>query len=122
MEFSWSVFFPIRTEYGEIVRNLVTRFIFPRKSLIVGSFIEVFELFNEGKKDNSIHLTAKNTQISPKFLAWKFCGKTQFPQSFGRFTNCAFPQNFNTMKLGIVRSKTVAFKLHILRIDRSQNE
>ena len=30
--------------------------------------------------------TAENTVISPNFLVWKFCGKTQFPHSFGRFT------------------------------------
>ena len=29
--------------------------------------------------------TAKNTVISPNFLVWKFCGKTQFLHSFGRF-------------------------------------
>ena len=28
--------------------------------------------------------TAKNTVISPNFLVWKFCGKAQFPNSFGR--------------------------------------
>ena len=28
--------------------------------------------------------TAENTAISPNFLVWKFCGKAQFPQSFGR--------------------------------------
>ena len=28
--------------------------------------------------------TAKNTVISPTFLVWKFCGKAQFPHSFGR--------------------------------------
>ena len=27
----------------------------------------------------------KNTAISPDFLVWKFCGKAQFPHSFGRF-------------------------------------
>ena len=27
---------------------------------------------------------AKNTVISPDFLVWKFCGKAQFPHSFGR--------------------------------------
>ena len=26
----------------------------------------------------------KNTVISPEFLVWKFCGKVQFPHSFGR--------------------------------------
>ena len=29
--------------------------------------------------------TAKNTVISPNFLVWKFCGKEQFPHSFGQF-------------------------------------
>ena len=28
---------------------------------------------------------AKNIVISPNFLVWKFCGKEQFPHSFGRF-------------------------------------
>ena len=31
-------------------------------------------------------LTAKNPVISPSFLVWKFCGKAQFPNSFGRFS------------------------------------
>ena len=26
----------------------------------------------------------KNTVISPNILMWKFCGKAQFPHSFGR--------------------------------------
>ena len=26
-----------------------------------------------------------NTVISPNFMVWKFCGKVQFPHSFGRF-------------------------------------
>ena len=37
-------------------------------------------------------------------MVWKFCGKAQFPHSFGQFTRnyaeTAFPQNFHTMKLG----------------------
>ena len=32
-------------------------------------------------------LTTKNTVISPTFLVWKFCGKAEFPHSFGRITN-----------------------------------
>ena len=28
--------------------------------------------------------TAKNTVISSDFLVWKFCGKAQFPHSFGQ--------------------------------------
>ena len=28
--------------------------------------------------------TAKNTVIPPNFLVWKFCGKAQFPHSFGQ--------------------------------------
>ena len=43
--------------------------------------------------------TAKNTAISPNFLVWKFCGKSQFPQ-FSLRGNCAFPENFRTRKLG----------------------
>ena len=31
----------------------------------------------------SVH--CKNTVISPDFLVWKFCGKAQFPYSFGQF-------------------------------------
>ena len=33
--------------------------------------------------------TMKNTVISPNFLVWEFCGKAQFPHSFGRI-----PQNY----------------------------
>ena len=34
--------------------------------------------------------TSKNTVISPNFLVWKFCGKAQFPHSFGQIAqNCA---------------------------------
>ena len=44
--------------------------------------------------------TVKNTVISPNFLVWKFCGKAQFPHSFGRFAYWTFPQNFHTRKLG----------------------
>ena len=40
--------------------------------------------------------TAQNTAVSPNFMVWKFCGKVQFPHT----RNCAFPQNFHTMKLG----------------------
>ena len=50
--------------------------------------------------------TAKNTVISPNFLVWKFCGKAQFPHSYGRpklCRNCAFPQNFHTRKLSEIR-------------------
>ena len=40
-------------------------------------------LHNEGtsKKNN----TAKMPLTSPDCLVWKFCGKIQFPHSFGRF-------------------------------------
>ena len=30
-------------------------------------------------------ITTKNTEISPNFLLWKFCGKAHFPYSFRRF-------------------------------------
>ena len=32
-------------------------------------------------------VTAKNTVISLNFLVWKFCGKEQFPHSFGADQN-----------------------------------
>ena len=61
-------------------------------SIIIESYI--------GSQMNLI-FTAKNTVISPNFLVWKFCGKAQFPNSFGKLCrNCAFPQNFHTRKLG----------------------
>ena len=34
--------------------------------------------------------SAKNTVISPKSLLWKFCGKAQFKQSFGRIGEYGF--------------------------------
>ena len=43
----------------------------------------------------------KNTEISPSFLVWKFCGNAQRLHRFGRFAkNCAFLQNFYIRKLG----------------------
>ena len=33
----------------------------------------------------NIIITTKNTVITPNFIVWKFCGKAQFPHSFGRF-------------------------------------
>ena len=43
----------------------------------------------------------KNTEISPSFLVWKFCGNAQHLHRFGRFAkNCAFLQNFCIRKLG----------------------
>ena len=35
---------------------------------------------------HSSQFTTYNTKISPDFLVWKFCGKAQFLQSFGPFT------------------------------------
>ena len=44
--------------------------------------------------------TEKNTVISPNFLVCKFCGKAQFPHSFGRFA-MLFTKNlpFKNVKL-----------------------
>ena len=36
------------------------------------------------KKFSQESYFAKNTVDSPNFLIWKFCGKAQFPHSFGR--------------------------------------
>ena len=43
--------------------------------------------------------TAKNTVISPDFLVWKFAERHSFRIVSGD-SNCAFPQNFHTRKLG----------------------
>ena len=48
--------------------------------------------------------TAKNTVISPNFLVWKFCGKAQFPHSFGRVTrNYGETVHSHTWKLGEIK-------------------
>ena len=58
-------------------------------------------IYAEKNRNFGDSYTAKNTVISPDFLVWKFCGKAQFPHSFGRFAgNCAIPQNFHTRKSG----------------------
>ena len=36
-------------------------------------------------KENFVFFALQNTVMSPNFLAWKFCGKEQFPHSFGQF-------------------------------------
>ena len=50
-------------------------------------------------------INAKNTVIAPNFLLWKFCGKAQFPHSFGRFARkyvetVPLYKIFHTRKLG----------------------
>ena len=35
--------------------------------------------------EKNMHNTVKKFVISPNFLVWKFCGKAQFPYSFGWF-------------------------------------
>ena len=41
-----------------------------------------YAILNQIQSSNHQH--CKNTVISPNFLVWKFCGKAQFPHSFGR--------------------------------------
>ena len=64
--------------------------------------------------------TAKNTVISPNFLAWTFCGKAQFPHSFANRSklcgNCAFPQSSHTRKLGEITVFYVVFLLAFCQI------
>ena len=53
----------------------------------------------ESIKANSKMITAKNTVISPN-LVRKFCGKADFPHSFGRFTpNYAETVPFHKMSI-----------------------
>ena len=44
------------------------------------------ERLNPVTSNVAIAYTAKNTVISTNFLVWKFCGKAQFPHSFGRIS------------------------------------
>ena len=44
------------------------------------SAFDITEISRKTKKGRSV----KNTVIPPNFLIWKFCGKAQFPDSFGR--------------------------------------
>ena len=63
--------------------------------------------------------TVKNTAISPDFLVCKFCGKAQFPHSFGR--NYAFPQNFHTRKSGeITVFFAVSGNMKIVKVGKFQ--
>ena len=49
---------------------------------IIGKFLKIWSLIVK----SVFQTTAKNTLISPNFLMWKFCGKTQLPQSFTQYT------------------------------------
>ena len=48
------------------------------------SMLQKIKSKSEDIRESQNLSTAKNTVISPNFLVWKFCGKTQFPYSFGR--------------------------------------
>ena len=74
-----------------------------------------FNIICQYQADCLLSITVKNIIISPNFPVWKFCGKAKFPHSFGRFArnyarDCAFPQNFHTMKLGEI---TVFYEVSI---------
>ena len=62
-----------------------------------------FFFWKTGVKKVFTH-TAKSTATSSNFLVWEFCGKAQFPHSFGRIAQiCSnFQQNFPTRKLGTI--------------------
>ena len=64
----------------------------PFSSVSIVNFEHVIVVWKECRSRPS-HCV--NTIIPPNFLVWKFCGKAQFPQSFGRFSrnsgNRAFP-------------------------------
>ena len=56
----------------------------PFKTLVVFDFF-INTLYLTGiPSPFSRFFTSKNTIILPNFLVWKFCGKAQFPHSFGR--------------------------------------
>ena len=46
--------------------------------------------------------TTKNSVISPNFLVWEFCGKGQFPHSFGIYVYCTIRSHcnyYNTLQI-----------------------
>ena len=43
-----------------------------------------FQVFVDSDAAVTATHTTENTEISHNFIMWKFCGKAQFPQSFGR--------------------------------------
>ena len=58
----------------KLVKEIVTL----QKKIISGSILHC-----ENISGSILH--CENTVFSPDFLMWKFCGKAQFPPSFGRF-------------------------------------
>ena len=55
--------------------------------------------------------TARNIVISPNFLVWNFCGKAQFPHSFGRFARLLGGSRCNG-ELRRLRFKTSPVLIH----------
>ena len=53
---------------------------------------------------NNYFFSKERKSLQSDFMVWTFCGKKQFPHSFGQrpklCENRAFPQNFHTRKLG----------------------
>ena len=66
---------------------LLRKSFFPEYLLVVASkVLKVLKWTKVLSVSNGNIITAKNTVISPNSLVWQFCGKAQFPHSFGRIT------------------------------------
>ena len=57
-----------------------------KKAPVTLNLLESREKPQRKEKRGKTYLTEKNSVVSPNFLMWKFCRKTQFLHSFGRFT------------------------------------
>ena len=72
-----------------VIKIVLSKQFCSEKLLQIGKFtFQLLDLVEESDKElekYSPFITAKNTVISPNFLVQKFCGKEQFPHSFGRF-------------------------------------
>ena len=82
---------PKRMPGQEITGNIGFSFLLPKQGLlfhvqcvIFPSKVFVRRLLQFQISFGMLFDTAKNTVISPNFLVWEFCGKTQFPHIFGR--------------------------------------
>ena len=101
----------------------------PRSKLLKNSIASLHLLYQEWKLQHISrescgvlqpwllidHSTAKNTVISPNFLVWKFCGKAQFPHSFGRISRKSKLHHCKK-KTFFVKDSLTLFRVGLFRI------
>ena len=84
--------------------------------LVIETCCQAWFFFADQRK--SVGDTVKNTIISPNFLVWKFCGKAQFPHSFGRMRKLCFSTKFPYHE---IRWNYDIFVVCELRIEKKNN-